>query len=402
MHLTGLYPEWWEGVRFEGPIQAMGGSVTAELTRDGMQRILLGRGTRYGTGTVPAAKIAGKPMMARGIPNAVASFNVRHVSGGQSSFRFSSYEKGREKWQADTLDLVWFDEEPPLDIYTEGLTRTNITLGPVLLTFTPLLGVSDVVGRFLIEKPPGISVTSMTIDDAEHYTEEQREAIIASYPAHEREARSRGIPTLGSGRIFPVEEARVTAAPFPIPDSWPQLGGVDFGWDHPTAAVRIAHDRDGDTVYVTQTYRVREQPAFVHAAALRAWSPKLLWAWPHDGLQHDKASGEQLAEQYRSHALAMLSERAQFEDGTSGVEAGLDEMLERMQTGRLRVFAHLSDWFEEFRLYHRKDGRVVKERDDLMAATRYAVMMLRHAKPMKVPERRAPQARFQGSEGWMR
>ena len=55
------------------------------------------------------------------------------------------------------------------------------------------------------------------------------------------------------------------------------------------------------------------------------------------------------------------------------------DMLQRMESGRFKVFKHLNDWFEEFRLYHRKDGKVVKEGDDLMAATRYALMMLRFA-----------------------
>jgi hypothetical protein len=75
-----------------------------------------------------------------------------------------------------------------------------------------------------------------------------------------------------------------------------------------------------------------------------------------------------------------LPAHAAFDDGTSGVEAGLLMMLERMQTGRLKVCRHLADWFEEFRLYHRSDGRVVKLRDDLLSATRYALMCLRFAK----------------------
>ena len=82
----------------------------------------------------------------------------------------------------------------------------------------------------------------------------------------------------------------------------------------------------------------------------------------------------------------MLKDRATFEDGTNGVEAGLMDMLERMQTGRFKVFSHLSLWFDEFRLYHRKDGKVVKLRDDLMAATRYALMMLRKAKTRPLPK----------------
>jgi hypothetical protein len=73
-------------------------------------------------------------------------------------------------------------------------------------------------------------------------------------------------------------------------------------------------------------------------------------------------------------------------------------MLGRMQTGRLKVFSHLSDWFEEFRLYHRKDGKVIKEFDDLMAATRYSVMMLRYAitEPIK-RERLRPSGSWQAA-----
>jgi hypothetical protein len=103
------------------------------------------------------------------------------------------------------------------------------------------------------------------------------------------------------------------------------------------------------------------------------------WAWPHDGLQHSKDSGVPLASQYRANGINIMGTHATFPDGSTGVEAGLFEMLERMQTGRLKVFAHLVEWFDEFRLYHRRDGRVVKEHDDLMAATRYAIMMLRKA-----------------------
>lgn len=239
------------------------------------------------------------------------------------------------------------------------------------------------------------AVIRMTIDDAEHYTPEQRAAIIASYPAHEREARAKGIPTLGSGRIFPIEESLVAVDAVDIPRHWAVLGGIDFGWDHPTAAVKIAWDRDADCIYVIAAYRVKEQTPVIHAAALKAWGKSLKWAWPHDGLQHDKGSGEQLAELYRLQGLELLPERATFDDGSNGVEAGLMDMLDRMQTGRLKVSKHLTEWFDEFRLYHRKDGKVVKERDDLMSATRYAIMMLRFAEPET--KRVVPQM----STGWI-
>lgn len=219
----------------------------------------------------------------------------------------------------------------------------------------------------------------MEIEHAEHYTEEQRAAIIASYPAHEREARIKGIPSLGSGRVFPVPDEKIAIEPIPILRDWAQLNGLDFGYDHPFGAVHIAWDRDGDVIYVTKAYRERERTPIIHAAAIRPWGDWIPCAWPHDGLQHDKGSGEELAAQYRAQGLNTLPERATFEDGGNGVEAGVTEMLDRMLTNRLKVFKHLTEWFGEFRLYHRKDGKIVKERDDLLSATRYAIMMKRFA-----------------------
>ena len=382
MHLTGRYPDWWKGRRFPYATRWMVGSESAELTRKGVQRLLIGPPElreEWGTGTVPHECLRDTSMKA-GVPDAISSAVVRHECGEDSVVQFLSYDQGRTKWQADTVDGVWFDEEPPLPIYSEGLTRTNATGGLVFVTFTPLLGMSEVVKRYLLDKPEGTTVINMTIDDAEHYTPEQRAAIIASYPEHEREARAKGVPILGSGRVFPVSEEGIKVAPFPVPAHWPRIVGMDFGIDHPTAAVWLAWDRDSDTLYVTDAYRVKDQSIAIHAAAIRARGDWVPVAWPHDGLQRDKGSGEQLAEQYRKQGLAMLKARATFEDGSSGVEAGISEMLTRMQTMRLKVFSHLGDWFEEFRLYHRKDGLIVKDGDDLLAATRYAVMMRRHAK----------------------
>lgn len=222
-------------------------------------------------------------------------------------------------------------------------------------------------------------VTSMTIEDAEHYTPEQRAAIIASYPAHEREARIKGIPSMGSGRVFPLEEESITVAPFPIPSHWPQINGLDFGWDHPFAAMNMAWDRDSDCVYVCKEYAQRETTPIIHAAAVKPWGAWIPCSWPHDGLQHDKGSGEELKNQYKAQGLNMLPERATFVDGGNGVEAGVIDMLDRMQTGRWKVFSTCGGWFQEFRLYHRIDGLIVKERDDRISASRYGLMMLRKA-----------------------
>lgn len=406
IHLTGRYPDWWQGAVFEKPVVLWAGSITGESTRDNPQRILVGAPAvqeSWGTGMIPADALKDYSR-AMGVPNLLDSVVVRHggggdVQAGESLLAFKAYEKGREKWQGPTVDGVWFDEEPPLDIYSEGLTRTNNGQRGQFaqMTFTPLMGMSAVVTMFLMPEKGAVStsrhVTNMTIEDAEHYSPEERAKIVASYPAHEREARAKGIPTLGSGRIFPIEESAIKVAPFQVPAHWPRINGIDFGWDHPTAAVQCAWDRDADCWYVVRAHRLREAVPAIHAAAIKPWGPWVPTAWPHDGEQHDKGSGEQLAKQYAAADLKMLRDRATFDDGSNGVEAGLMDMLERMETGRFKVFSNLDDWFQEFRLYHRKDGKVVKKLDDLLSATRYALMMKRKAIVRPV----APSS---SSQGW--
>jgi hypothetical protein len=257
-------------------------------------------------------------------------------------------------------------------------------------------------------KSPDRIVVHASIEDAGHFTPEQRAQIIASYPEHERAARTRGIPQLGSGRVFPISIDDILVDSFMIPDHWAQLGGLDFGWQHPTAAIKMAFNRDTDELFVTAGYRKSEQTPTLFAASVKGWGDWLPWAWPHDGLQHDKGSGEQLAAQYRAQGLKMHLVHATFENGGNGVEAGITEMLERMQTGRLLVFRELHEWQEEFELYHRKDGIIVKEHDDLLAATRYAMMMRRIAKtkveanPKKRVEPRGESVFNRGQEhSWM-
>lgn len=381
MHLTGEYPADWQGLRFPGPIIAIAGSESGELTRDGVQRLLVGppdREEEWGTGFIPQRSISDRTRRT-GVSDALDTVTVRHISGGYSTVYFKSYDQGRSKWQANTVHFVWFDEEPPEDVYMEGITRTNATKGSVILTFTPLMGMSAVVERFEMHESEDRTTVTMTIDDAEHYTPEERAKIVASYPAHEREARTKGIPSLGSGMIFPVLEEEIVIDPISIPELWPQIIGVDFGYDHPFGAARLAWDRDNDVIYVTANYRSRQTTPVFHAAAIKPWGAWIPVAWPHDGLQHDKGSGDQLAKLYGDQGLNMMFERATFEDGANGVEAGIAEMLDRMLTGRWKVFNTCSEWLQERRLYHRKDGKIVKERDDVLSASRYAMMMLRFA-----------------------
>lgn len=159
MHLTGRYPDWWDGATFDKPVIFWASGVTGESTRDNPQRVLIGdppKEERWGTGTIPKDCLLDWDR-AMGIPNLLDNALIKwggggDVQAGESLVYFKAYEKGREKWQGPTIDGLWCDEEAPMDIYTEGLTRTNRGQRGqfVYTTFTPLLGMSDVVSRFLL------------------------------------------------------------------------------------------------------------------------------------------------------------------------------------------------------------------------------------------------------------
>lgn len=378
-HLTGEYPSWWQGRRFDHPIAAWAAGVTNEATRDTVQRILLGRAEAVGTGLIPKDKIK-STTAARGIADCVDTVFVHHASGGTSQLTFKSYEEKREKWQGETLHLVWCDEEPPDALYMEALTRTNATNGIVYTTFTPLQGMSKVV-RMFYPRPntPDRFLVQMTIEDAEHIDAAQRARIVAAYPQHEREARTRGIPQLGSGAIFAIPESSYVVPAFAIPDFWPRIIGIDLGFEHPFGAVMLALDRDGDCAYVTHTHQVTGATIIQHAEVLKAWGTGYPVAWPHDANSHDRQSADTYAELYRKHGLNMLFEHATFPDGGFGLEASLADVIDRLESGRLKIFSHLTDLLDEMRSYHRLNGRPVKEGDDILSALRYALMMERFA-----------------------
>ncbi|PWL04349.1 DNA packaging protein, partial [Candidatus Liberibacter asiaticus] len=173
---------------------------------------------------------------------------------------------------------VWFDEEPPEDVYFEGLTRINATQGLVTLTLTPLKGRSPIIEHYLSASSSDRQVIRMTINETPHYNEQERKRIIDSYPLHEREARTKGEPILGSGRIFPIVEEDIVINSLDIPEHWVQIGGMDFGWHHPFAAGHLVWNRDSDVIYVVKNYRCREQTPIFHVAALKSWGKWLPWA----------------------------------------------------------------------------------------------------------------------------
>jgi len=405
-HLTGFYPKWWKGRKWDRATRGWCGSESSEASRDLVQFELLGKEGEHGTGWIPKESLIEVKYRQAGVTEVVDTIKVKHKAGGVSMCSMKTYEQGRKKWQGAKLDWVWLDEEPPMDIYTEALTRTADSKGMIVLTFTPLLGPDDVVLHFInAEAGRGIYSTNVGWDDAPHLDPDEKERLKLSFPPHERETRVSGTPMLGSGGVFPIADDAISIPPFEIPPHFARINGVDFGIDHPAAGAFLAHDRDADTIYVYDCYRAPGETPVYHAQAMRKHGDWIPTAWPHDGLNRDKGSGVALKDQYRSHGLRMLKEHAHYPDERGNHrEPGVIEIFEYMRTGKFKVFNTLTQWFEEKRLYHRKDGVIVAQRDDIMSAMRYAFMMRRYGivRPPAKPKRKGPRKPIVGGQSWKR
>jgi phage terminase large subunit-like protein len=403
LHLTGQYPKWWVGRRFNKPIRAWAAGDTSKTVREIIQYKLLGPVGSWGTGLIPGDSIE-RVTRGGGPADTVEIIYVRHESGGTSYLVLKSYDQRRESFQGTEQDVIWLDEEPPLDIYTECLLRTMTNNGMVMLTFTPLLGMSEVVLLFLEGGKIGLTpqsgtsrfVVMATWDDAPHLDEAAKKELWASIPPFQRDARSKGIPQLGAGAIYPVPESDLLVAPFALPEHWPRGYGMDVGWNC-TAAIWGAMDRQTDTLYLYREYARSQAEPSIHVHGIKAagdWIPGFIDPASRGRSQTD---GSQLITDYRALGL-----RLQLAD--NGVESGLYSVWNRMSTGRLKVFNSLSGWMQEFRLYRRDErGRVVKENDHRMDAMRYLESRVASFATNATPQAAKVAYRHSGqqSQGWM-
>lgn len=369
LHLTGNYPDWWTGRRFDRPVRWWAAGDTSTTVREILQFKLMGPVGHWGTGLIEGAAIE-RTVRKAGVPDTLESVYVKHKSGGISYLVFKSYDQRRESFQGTEQDGIWLDEEPPLDIYTECLLRTMTNNGIIILTFTPLLGMSEVVltflpgGRLEAQAEGSKFVVMATWDDAPHLDEASKKELWKSIPPFQRDARSKGIPQLGSGAIYPVPESDLLVAPFPIPPHWTQGYALDVGWNF-TAALWGAHDREKDTLYLVDGFKRSHAEPSVHVHAIKArgeWIPGFI---DPASRGRGQADGRQLFHDYTQLGLKLSV-------ADNGVESGLLSVWTRMTTGRLKVFQNLGGWLEEFRLYRRNEkGAVVKDNDHYMDDTRY-------------------------------
>lgn len=380
MHVMGCYPEWWDGKVFNQPITLWVLGVTNEQVRTTLQQYYIGDRATGRLGAIHPDLIL-KQTNKAGSSGGVDTVYVRHSSGGISTIHFKSYQQGREALQSAKVDVIHADEEPPYGIYTELLMRLMSVGGEqgiMMITATPLLGMTKVVHSFLssndIQISEGVEVNGKAYvqagwNDNPHLLSVEKERLRTTLSPHEIECREKGIPALGAGMVYPVSEKGISCDPFEIPNYWPRFFGLDFGWNC-TAAIFGAHDVDNDVVYFYAEYAKGQLTPEVHARDLLKmgadWIPG---AYDPAGLQSDQQDGTNFARIYASSGMKYLIK------ADNSKEAGITAVLTRMQNGQLKIFNTLHGTFRELRMHARgDDGKAKKGNDHLMDAMRYAVM----------------------------
>lgn len=215
-------------------------------------------------------------------------------------------------------------------------------------------------------------VLNLSWADAPHLSEAEKAELFQSIPAYQRSSRTKGIPYLGSGLVYPFAEERIRVDPFALPREWPRCFGLDSdagaGF---TAIVWLAWDRENSMLYLTHSYKSDSRSKADHVEALRAKGTKRNPLWipgvgDAKGLVVTEHDSVQVIDLYKKAGVDIS-----YPD--KAVEAGVQDLYDQINIGKFKVFASCTEWFTEFRQYHRKDGKIVKIGDHLMDATRYAL-----------------------------
>lgn len=408
LHLTGNYPDSWEGYRYKEPINMWAASVSRQAARDFLQGRYIGDINTGKPGLIVPSLIINKTYSA-GVSGAIDTVVVQHKSGGVSTLSFKSYDQGREKFQGTEKHIIHLDEEPPRNIYIECLMRTMATRpgfhGMVMLVMSPLLGTTEMILHFthrnenekrkveLVQDSKFYVIGSL--EENPYVPPEEKEAFIATLMPHEIEARIKGIPTLGSGLVYPVSESVLTCDPFEIPEYWGRVFALDFGWEHPTAAVFFAHDRDNDMVYAYGEYGASHLTPQHHAIELMKqgadWMPGV---YDPAGKISSQKDGSKLVNLYREAGIRNLSA------ANNSREVGIQTVLQRMQRGKFKIFKTLNKTLTQLRMYCRHDGIIKDGNDDFMDCIRYGIMSgIALAHPRNISKWQIPMQSTPG--GWM-
>lgn len=399
-HLTGDYPHWWTGKTFSTNREFWIVGKTSESTKQILQPLLLGPIGSFGTGLVPRDRLDLETLTdAKKTSTGISSFRVKHKSGTWSTVEFKSSDQGRQAFEG-TARSVWIDEEPHRQVFEECLLRTMTGGNMTMMTFTPLKGASEVVmsfypdGDVLAEGDVGDGryIVRVSMNEVPHINKDKIDLILSRFLPHERKARQFGIPFLGSGAIYPIEEETYLIDPIEIPKHWEKAYGMDVGRN--TAVVWLARDPDSNVLYVYSDHFQVEGTPSTHVDAIQARGKWLKGAIDTSARGRSQTDGENLFDIYQEKGLHLTN-------ADKAVSAGIYEVLELLISGRLKIFKTCQSLLKEIRGYQRDaKGNIIKKNDHVCDALRYAVHT-RDEILQQEPVKKSSYASYQGNRSFI-
>lgn len=397
-HCSGKYPSDWQGRRYKEPIKAWVVGRENKQMRAAIQDIMFGSYNEQGTGMFPKHDITDDnghltTRSMAGTAECIGTVQVRHYDeqgkfDGWSSIEFKTAAQGWQEFQGSTRQWIWIDEEPDdPKVYSECLARTRGPKGKegsVLCTFTPLLGFSTIYLSFMPGgKPPenGISphnkqkyTVVCSWEDVPHLTEEWKESQIAEWKISDPmsiKARTTGLASLGTGRIYPIDEDFVVVEPFAIPEHFKRAFGMDFGTSEYTAAVWVAQDPLTKTYYIYDEYERKNTIPELHALAIQnkgKWIPGLC-----DPAGTQKHIDSSWVDRYYELGLTLIPSQ-------NSIKPGIAKILGLFETGRLKIFNTCSRLLEEIRMYRysekHPDDPAPNQKDHLCDSLKYVMFLI--------------------------
>lgn len=421
-HCTGVYPEWHEGQKlkprynaqtdtYEMNIWVLGTSY--DIVRDLLQKRMIGsKDSGFSDGNIPFEKlIISKFKTLSGVPGFVNYAVIQHqgfpdedIPPFEVTVKFKAYSQGQTVLQSEPVDFIYLDEEPPANIVEELKARLSATGGKMIMAFTPLMGMTALVQEFWNQDDADKALFTMSIYEVEHMTPEKTRMAEKRYknaPAHVRKARLEGIPSMGTGQIYPFARPELEGKAPNNGEGLKWLGAIDFGKGaHQNSVLYGAYDEDRDVLYIMHEITTQNKVREYIASQMNKYNDWCPIAYPHDGgtssgsnkggsiSDIDQSSvGFTVREAYVNEGVNMLLQHATHAPPSKGfaVEPGLELVRSMINDGKLKIAPWLDGIFDEMAIYrYGEDGKPIKVKgadkdNDRLDALRYLVMMLRFA-----------------------
>lgn len=393
-HLTGIYPPWWKGHKFNYPVNVWIGSTTENSLIDLKDKWF------FGEGEIRPLFLPKQVLEKNSLKHA---YKIKHEKG-ISTVKFKTYKQGRKEWQAKKVDFIGFDEEPPLDVYHEACLRVAKAgfreHGKIAIAATSLY-YSDFVNSFfertrnnngikeILNVKPGEIIDKKCYivsswDNVDHLDEETKKKQIANMAYHEVEARTKGVPSKGGGKVYPSSEDFIVCEPFEITEDYLLIGGMDFGWANNTAVVLVAIEKNTKKSFLFAEYYAKQKTPEEHIASLKShhlFGKYIDWV----PIMHDPAGKSSNLTDGKS--VASLYEELNLIPGNNGVNLGIERVRQAFFNGSLKIFKTCLNILTEYRSYYYEEGTgdVKKSNDHSLDALRYSIMGKDYAISKKTP-----------------